>query len=218
MLSLSGKRSSIDRPDTWCLGGEPSCRGCVWDPGRSEQTSPGSEKKPQWSLFSLWKPFFPLSEELTSTFFTSQRQFKLGLVRTSSSLKGTPLCMLIFFRRSPPSQNSITMKRLPFSTQRKEGGAHVNCCSRRRCCNGRAAHSPRKDEMKETMFGCLILDSSVTSFLDDSLSFADIWVTNTPGYSVDVYIHVHLTADMRVFWYCRCASCLYLSFFSLLKV
>lgn len=39
-------------------------------------------------------------------------------VDTWSSEKGTPLCMLIFFNKSPPSQNSITINKLPFSAQK----------------------------------------------------------------------------------------------------
>lgn len=40
-------------------------------------------------------------------------------------------------------------------------------------------HSPWNELMKATMFGCFIFDNSVTSFLDASFSFADIWAVKT---------------------------------------
>ncbi len=121
--------SSGHIPELWCLGGGSSCHECVWGPDRSEQTSPQSEDT------HLHTPNDSLFTEVR------ERACVCVCVCTCSSVKGTPLCWLIFFIRSPPSQNSITINKLPLSAHTQETHTHTH--THTHWCRRTAAHDHR---------------------------------------------------------------------------
>lgn len=133
-------------------------------------------------IVSLWRRPSALRPHL-SVLVTGD--LKCVCVCTFSSGNRSPLCMSIFFIRSPPSQYSIAMHKLPASTWTKESAASSHVSHMTVELRGARTHSPWKEQMKATTFGCFIFDSRVTSFCDASFCLADIWGVKTRASSLN---------------------------------